>query len=187
MTAADQGSTMRITGQPMPPFWIRVLLGIAMIIAGFMVLGDVVFFTVISTMFIGWMAIFAGGFEIVHAFWTKGWGGFLWQLVLGILYLAFGIVLITQPAISAMILTYVFGLLLLASGIVRVLIGISFWRHAGWLMLISGLFGILAGLVILTGFPATGLWVLGLLLGIDLLSHGISWLAYAWQPATRAG
>jgi uncharacterized membrane protein HdeD (DUF308 family) len=51
-------------------------------------------------------------------------------------------------------------------------------------MLASGLFGVLAGLVILTGFPMTGLWVLGLLLGIDLLSHGIGWLTLAWRPVT---
>ena len=33
----------------------------------------------------------------------------------------------------------------------------------------------------------TGLWVLGLLLGVDLMSHGIAWLTYAWQPAARDG
>jgi uncharacterized membrane protein HdeD (DUF308 family) len=156
-----------------------------MIVAGFLVLGDIALFTVISTIFIGWMAIFAGGFEVVHAFWTKGWGGFLWQLVLGILYIAFGIVLITQPVASALILTYVLGLLLVASGIVRIFVGISHWRQAGWLMLISGIFGILAGFVILTGFPATGFWVLGLVLGIDLLLHGVGWLTYAWWPRAR--
>jgi uncharacterized membrane protein HdeD (DUF308 family) len=32
----------------------------------------------------------------------------------------------------------------------------------------------------------TGLMVLGVLLGIDLLSHGIGWLTFAWTPAARA-
>jgi uncharacterized membrane protein HdeD (DUF308 family) len=31
----------------------------------------------------------------------------------------------------------------------------------------------------------TGLWVLGFLLGVDLISHGIGWLAYARQPTAR--
>jgi len=96
------------------------------------------------------------------------------------------VVLVGQPVASALILTYVLGLLLLISGIVRILLGISHWREAGWIMLLSGAFGVLAGLVILTGFPATGLWVLGFLLGIDLISHGIGWLAYAWRPTTRS-
>jgi len=185
MATIDNSSPMGVTNLPAPPFWVCVLLGLVMILAGFFVLGDVMLVTVISTIFIGWVAIIAGAFEIVHAFWTKGWGGFVWQVLLGILYIAFGVVLVGQPVASALILTYVLGMMLLISGLVRILIGISRWREAGWIMLLSGVFGVLAGLVILTGFPMTGLWVLGFLLGVDLISHGIGWLAYAWKPSTR--
>ena len=185
MSTYQNSTTMPLTRLPSPPLWLCILLGIFMIVAGFLVLGDVVFFTLISTLFIGWMAIFTGAFEIIHAFWTKGWGGFAWQVLLGILYIAVGVVIMNQPVTSALILTYVLGLLLLISGVVRVLLGFSHWKEAGWIMLLSGLFGILAGLVILTGFPMTGLWVLGFLLGVDLISHGLGWLTYAWQPAAR--
>ena len=185
MTAYDSSSRTGVGSLPVPPFWICVLLGLVMIVAGILVLGDVVLVTVISTMFIGWVSIFTGGFEVIHAFWTKGWGGFVWQVLLGILYIAVGVVLVSQPVVSALIVTYVLGLVLLISGIVRILLGISHWREAGWIMLLSGIFGVLAGLVILTGFPMTGLWVLGFLLGVDLISHGIGWLAYAWRPAAR--
>lgn len=185
MTTYDDKSAMRLAAPAAPPLWMCLLIGIVMIITGLLVLGDVTLFTVISTMFIGSMAIVAGAFEIVHAFWTRGWGGFAWQLLLGAVYVAFGIVLLSQPVAGALLLTYVLGLLLLISGLARMLVGISHWQQAGWVMLVSGLFGVFAGLVILTGFPATGLWVLGLLLGIDLMSHGIGWLTYAWLPATR--
>src|SRR4029453_12594688 len=113
------------------------------------------------------MAIVAGAFEIIHAFWTKGWGGFLWQILLGALYIAFGVVLWSQPVSGAMILTFALGLMLMISGMVRAYVSVTHWQDAGWLMLLSGVFGILAGAVIVTGFPASGLWVLGLLLGID--------------------
>ena len=186
MATIDDSSPMRVINLPAPPFWVCVLLGLVMILAGFLILGDVMLVTVVSTIFIGWVSIFAGVFEIVHAFWTKGWGGFLWQVLLGILYIAFGAVLVGQPVASALILTYVLGMVLLISGIVRILLGISHWREAGWIMLLSGIFGVLAGLVILTGFPMTGMWVLGFLLGVDLISHGIGWLAYAWRPVARS-
>jgi uncharacterized membrane protein HdeD (DUF308 family) len=182
MTTYDNSSSLR---SATPPLWVCVLLGIVMILAGIIVLGDVVLVSVISTMFIGWAAIVIGAFEVIHAFWTKGWGGFVWQVVLGILYVAFGVVIVSQPVASALILTYVLGLCLLISGIVRILLGFSHWREAGWVMLSSGLFGVLAGLIILTGFPMTGLWVLGLLLGVDLITHGLGWLTYASQPTAR--
>jgi uncharacterized membrane protein HdeD (DUF308 family) len=182
MTTYDNNSRIGATNFTAPPFWVCVLLGIVMIVAGFLVLGDIMLVTIVSTIFIGWVSIITGAFEIVHAFWTKGWGGFVWRVLLGILYVAFGVVLVSQPIASALILTYVLGMVFLISGIVRILLGISHWREAGWIMLMSGAFGVLAGLVILTGFPMTGLWVLGLLLGVDLISHGIGWLAYAWRP-----
>jgi len=183
MASYDSSSRTGAGRLAAPPFWICVLLGLVMIAAGFLVLGDIMLVTLISTIFIGWVSIFTGAFEVIHAFWTKGWGGFLWQVLLGILYIAFGIVLVSQPAASALILTYVLGLVLVVSGFVRILIGITHWREAGWIILLSGVFGVLAGLVILTGWPVTGLWVIGFLLGVDLIAHGLGWLVYAWKPA----
>jgi uncharacterized membrane protein HdeD (DUF308 family) len=170
-----------------PPKWVRVLLGLVLILAGLFVLGDVVLATLISTIFIGIMALVAGAFEIVHAFWTKGWGGFLWQLLLGALYVGAGLVLLSEPVSGALILTYVLGLMLVISGFVRAALSFRHWEGAGWIMLLSGIIGVLAGFVILSGFPATGLWVLGFVLGVDLIMHGAAWFAYAWlAPAPRA-
>ena len=95
MTTYDNSSRTGAGNRPAPSFWICVLLGIVMIGAGILVLGDIMLVTLISTIFIGWVSIFTGAFEIVHAFWTKGWGGFLWQVLLGVLYIAFGAVLVS--------------------------------------------------------------------------------------------
>jgi uncharacterized membrane protein HdeD (DUF308 family) len=161
-----------------PPTWLRVILGLGLILAGVVVLADVTTATLIKTMLIAVVAIAAGAFEIVHAFWARGWGELVWQIILGALYVAFGLVMLNQPVQGALILTYVLGLLLLASGVVRMLVSFRRWRDGGWIMLISGLFGVFAGLVILSQWPISGLWVLGLLLGIDLISHGVAWLAF---------
>src|ERR1700756_5686087 len=97
MTPYAHSAPKGATGLPQPPRWVCVLLGLFMVFAGLMVLGDVAFFTVISALFIGWMAISSGPFEIFHACWTKGWGCFVWQVLLGVLYIAFGIILVSQP------------------------------------------------------------------------------------------
>lgn len=183
MTVYDSGSDVETLDAP--PLWVCVLLGIVMIAAGIFALSDVVLATIISVKLIGLAAIAAGAFEIIHAFWTKGWGGLLWQILLGALYLAFGLVLLTQPASGALILTYFLGALLLASGIIRCVLSFAHWQQGGWMMLISGAFGLLAGVLILFGFPTMSLWILGFLLGVDLLSHGVAWLLYAFQPVRR--
>ena len=179
------GSRSGIEAFGPPPLWVCALLGVVMIAAGIFALSDVVFATIISVKLIGLTAIAAGGFEIMHAFWTKGWGGFLWQILLGTLYLAFGLVLLTQPASGALILTSFLGAVLLASGAIRCVLSFAYWRQNGWMMLISGAFALIAGALILFGFPTIGVWALGFLLGVDLISHGLAWLLYALQSARR--
>src|SRR5262245_8212797 len=131
MTTYDAGTS---TGLYAPPTWVRVLLGIVLILGGLFVLGDIALATFISTLLIGYTAIVVGAFEIVHAFWTKGWGGFIWQTLLGALYIAFGLMVVRQPLSGALILTFVLGLVLVASGVVRLIVGVRQWRDSGWIM-----------------------------------------------------
>lgn len=183
MTVYDSRSDIDALGPP--TFWVCALLGIVMIAAGVFALSDVAFATIVSVKLIGLTAIAAGAFEIMHAFWTKGWGGFPWQIILGALYLAFGLVLLTQPASGALILTYFLGALLIASGVIRCMLSFAYWRKNGWMMLISGVFGLLAGVLILFSFPAISVWALGFLFGVDLISHGLAWLLHALQSVRR--
>ena len=169
-----------------PPAWSRMLLGTVLIFAGVFVLGDVMVATLISAIFIGIVAIIAGAFEIIYAFWTKGWGRFLWQIFLGILYVAFGLTLVSEPVSGALTLTFILGLLLVVSGSVRIFFALRHWSERGWTMLLSGVLGLVAGLVILAKWPMSGLLVLGILLGIDLIVHGVAWLTFSWRREVRA-
>ena len=179
MTAESAGS---IAGRTQP-MWLCLLLGLVFIVIGIVVLGDVVGATLLSAVLIGLCAIAGGLFELLHAFWTKGWGGLVVHILLGLLYVAGGIVLVSQPASGAAFLTWVLGVVILTSGIVRTVIGFRRLAKLGWLLLVSGIFGIVAGLVILSGWPVTGLWVIGFLIGVDLVLHGVGWLALALRPA----
>ena len=174
------------SGLTTPPIWMRTLLGIVLILAGIIVLGDIALATIVSTMLLGITAVVAGVFEAMHAFGTKGWGDFVWRILLGLLYVAFGIVLLSQPVSGALILTFFLGLLLGVSGLVRIVLGLQHRHDMGWIMLLSGVFGVVAGLIILANWPVTGLWVLGFFLGVDLITHGVAWLLYSWLPVARA-
>jgi uncharacterized membrane protein HdeD (DUF308 family) len=187
MTSHPAGSTSVAEGVTTPPTWVRVLLGIVLVAAGVIVLADLALVAAVSSIFIGSVAVAVGAFEILHAYWTKGAGGLPSKALLGVLYMAVGIVLLSQPGSGALILTYALGLLLLLSGLVRMRLGVGSWQENGWVMLLSGVFGVLAGLAVLTGFPKTTLWGLAVLLGIDLMSHGAAWLSLAWPSSADGG
>lgn len=166
------------------PFWVYVVLGIAMAVAGAFALGDTAIASLISAKFIGVCAIFAGTFTATHAFWTKGWTGFTWRVLLGAFYLALGIVLLLNPGSNQTILTWLFALLLGASGVVRVYLGFVNFSKLSLPLLLSGIFGIVAAAIVFAGWPISGLWAMGLLIGLDLLLQGAAWIVFAWRPAT---
>lgn len=166
-------------------WWWFALLGIVLIAGGMFMLGDIVAATVVSTIFIGAVFVVMGAFQIVEAFSTKTWSGALLSVVLGVLYVFAGIVLWANPLAAAVSLTLLVAAVLIASGFVRLWLAYRHWHAMGGMLTISGIIAILAGVMIFAGWPASGLWVLGLLLAIDVLFQGFSWLMFGFAIRPR--
>lgn len=160
-----------------PSWWTALLVGIVFIVAGIIVLGDVVLATVISAFLIGVLLIIAGISEVFQAFSAQYWRGFFLRALIGILYIICGLMLVSDPARASVTLTLIFALALIGSGLVRIVQSFQYWQWYGVLLLLSGIVGVAAGLVILSNWPLSGLWVLGLVVGVDLVLHGIWWLS----------
>jgi uncharacterized membrane protein HdeD (DUF308 family) len=173
-------------GEPAPKsWWLYLLLGIALIIGGAFVLGDVVFASVISAVFIAWALVIVGAFQVVHAFSAVGWKGFVLDLLIGALYIVAGYFLLANPLAATLKLTLLLGIIWIVSGLFRIVLAGVLWRQAGWSLLISGIIGALAGGIILAEWPSSGLWVLGLVLGVDLIVHGFAWIAYSFSIPSK--
>ncbi len=156
--------------------WI-VALGVTYLIVGFIALGSVVTATVASVLVVGVMMIVAGVAEVFNAFQIKSWGKFLLWGLLGLLYIVAGFVTFENPLFAAALLTLMLGALLVASGIVRIILAFSMKRETPWmLVLLSAVITLLLGLLILAHWPVSGLYILGLFLGIDLVMAGVGWI-----------
>jgi uncharacterized membrane protein HdeD (DUF308 family) len=165
--------------------WI-VALGIVYVIAGFVALGSVVFATVATVFVVGIMMLIAGAAEVVNAFQIKSWGKFLLWLLLGVLYIVAGFVTFENPLLAAALLTLLLGFSLVASGIMRIVLAFSMKEGTPWLWVaLSGVITLLLGLVILAHWPVSGLYILGLFLGIDLVIAGASWIGIGFGLRRR--
>ena len=156
--------------------WI-VALGVVYVIAGFIALGSVVFATVVSVFVVGVMMLIAGVAEVINAFQIKTWGKFLLWLLLGALYIVAGFVTFENPLLAAAVLTLLLGFALLASGVMRIVLAFSMKEEMPWIWVaVSGLITLLLGLVILAHWPVSGLYILGIFLGVDLIMAGVGWI-----------
>jgi uncharacterized membrane protein HdeD (DUF308 family) len=135
--------------------------------------------TVASMVVFGWLLIFAGVFEFVAAFMVGRWGGFFLHLLIAVLFAVVGITMLTRPVISAESWTLVIATLFLVAGLYQLIS--SLWAHLpgwGW-QASSGIVATILGVLLLAGWPATGLWVIGLFVGIDLVFFGWAWIMLA--------
>jgi uncharacterized membrane protein HdeD (DUF308 family) len=167
--------------------WI-VALGIVFMIAGVVALGSVIMATETAVLVVGIMMVMAGVAEIIAAFNVKDWGKFAIWMLLGLLYVAAGVICWLNPIMAATTLTLFLGIALIFGGIVR---GFLAWqmREAGkpwgWVV-VSALITLLLGLMIVAKWPYSSLYTLGVFLGIDLIFIGSGWLTIGLALKKRA-
>ncbi len=156
--------------------WI-VALGIVYLIAGLVALGSVLIATVTTVYVVGIMMLVSGAAEVVNAFQVKTWGKFILWALLGVLYIIAGVATFQNPLLAAAFLTLLLGAVLVASGIMRTVLAFYMREGTPWVwVVLSGLVTLLLGFVILYQWPVSSLYILGLLLGIDLVFTGTSWI-----------
>jgi uncharacterized membrane protein HdeD (DUF308 family) len=147
-------------------------LGIVLIALGAVSISASGLVTLASVVFFGWLLVIGGAGVAIHAFWAKRWSGFFLQLLSGLLYLIVGWMLAARPGLGALTLTLIFAVSLVVQGAFRIGTAVS-TRMDGWgSLLVSGIITLILGLMIWNQWPLSGLWVIGLFVGIDLIFYG---------------
>lgn len=167
--------------------WL-LALGIAYVLAGTIGLGMSVMLTLASVILFGAFLVAGGVFEVIHAFQASGWRGRLPAILIGLAYGAAGILIFLDPVAASEGLTLMLGVLLLIIGIVRLALAFGMKGHKGWVWpALSGVLSIVLAAMIISKWPASGLWVIGLFVAIELIFQGWSciFLALAARAAAK--
>jgi uncharacterized membrane protein HdeD (DUF308 family) len=147
-------------------------LGIALIVLGMIALGASMFTTVASVLMFGWLLIVGGALELAHGFVRRAWSGFFLDVLSGVLYLVVGFLFVSNPLEAAVTLTLMLALALIFVGIMRIVVAVSSgFQHWVWLLL-NGIITLVLGVLIWRQWPESGLWVIGLFIGIDMIFYG---------------
>jgi uncharacterized membrane protein HdeD (DUF308 family) len=143
------------------------------------------------TIVIGWLLVVSGVFHIADAFHAKGAGSFAWRFLVGLVFIVGGLDIAFVPLRGLLTLTFVLSIILLVQGVIGI---VSFFRHrtmhgAGW-VLFNALVTLLLGGIIWWDGPGAAVWVIGTLVGINLIFSGISrlmiWFAIRKSLTTAA-
>ncbi len=131
---------------------------------------------------LGWLFLIGGGMGLATTMMARSAAGFWWALASAIASIAVGAVLIGWPIGSVISLTFVLTAFLVADGFIMIMFGIEHRRQLsqrwGWFV-VNGVLDLLLAGIILAALPASAVWALGLLVGIDMLFGGYSLVASA--------
>jgi uncharacterized membrane protein HdeD (DUF308 family) len=129
--------------------------------------------SVATAIFIGWILIIAGAFLVAAAFSAHSIGTVVLRLLWAALTVIVGVWLIVEPDNGTLTLTLVLGIYFLFMGLTRIAVAFAArgQQNAG-LVGLSGVCGLIIGILILVKFPSSADWAIGLLVGIDLIFAG---------------
>ncbi len=153
-----------------------VALGIVQILLGMIALGASVFATLVTVVFFGWLLLSGGVLSVVHAFWQKDWSGFFIDLAMGILYAIVGFMVVGNPVATAETLTLLIAVFLFMGGIFRITAALTGKFQNSFWVLLNGVVTLALGIMIWRQWPLSGLWVIGLFVGIEMVFYGWSLL-----------
>jgi uncharacterized membrane protein HdeD (DUF308 family) len=157
--------------------WILFLIqGVMLTALGLLAIGAPLLATIVVVKLAGWLFFIGGIVGLVSFFTGRDVPGSVWSFVTSALAVLAGIYLLRQPFTGMLSLTLVLAAFFIAQGVSQIFAALAHRRALkswGWVLL-SGIVDLILAGIILMGWPETSTWVVGLLVGINLLMFGVS-------------
>ena len=156
---------------------IPMTAGVLMIIGGAFALCAALLTSFVSVFYIAGSLIVVGVLELVAGFRLRDRGPTIALAAAGIFAVLAGVLLLARPLQGLMSLTLLLAGYLFASGLFRGITAIGD-RYPGWGWDVAyGLVSILLGSYVAASWPISSLWVLGTVVGVEIIARGVSLVA----------
>jgi uncharacterized membrane protein HdeD (DUF308 family) len=165
--------------------WI-VLFGLVVLCLGLAALVLVVSATIASVFMIAIFMIIAGGAEIAVGLSARDWGHFFLWIIAGLFYIVAGAFALAQPFVAAAVFTLALGIAMLTTGLIRIYFGLRIAKASRGMVVLAGAVTSVVGFLILIGWPSNTFYILGLLIGLDLVFWGAGWVAFGLRLRAHA-
>jgi uncharacterized membrane protein HdeD (DUF308 family) len=137
---------------------------------------------------VAWLLMFSGAVHLVFAWHTRTTGGFVWELLLGILYIGVGAYTLVHPVAGLASLTLILAIYLFAEAVLELVLSFRLrpMRGSNWL-LFDGIVTLILAILIWRTWPSSTEWVIGTLVGISMLFSGVSRLVLSLAARRALG
>jgi len=154
------------------------VFGAVLITLGIFAVMAPLFSGIATTVLVGLLLLTGGIIEAIFAFRAPSLGKGALTFLFGGLAVAAGVLTLMRPGEGLGALTIILAAYFVAAGIVDVILAFRVRPQGGWgWALFSGIISIALGAFIVAQWPVSGIWAVGVYVGVRLLMHG--WLLMA--------
>ncbi len=151
--------------------WI-LMFGCISVLAGMIAITYSVIATLVTVIFLAGLLIFSGLIELIYVLRHRERAHVILYLLEALLAIIVGALLLQSPERGAIVLTMLLAVYFVLAGAFRIVGAMALHLpHRGWL-LASGIINLALGIIVWGGWPVSGLWVLGMLIGINMIFSG---------------
>ena len=159
-----------------------LLEGVLLVIAGVLALVYPYIASVTLVFLLGWILVISGVLQGIGLIGAKDVPHFWLQLVSAVLAILIGVLLLRNPDAGLLIMTVLLIVFFVVEGISKIVFALNIRPFMGWTwVLLSGVIGLLLGAYLWANMPLSSEWVLGVLLGIQLIVEGAALAYLAWK------
>jgi len=153
-------------------------LSILMLLAGVLAIALPPAAGIAVVIVVAWLLTFSGVVHLVFAWHTRTTRGFVWGLLLGILYIFVGIYMLVHPVAGLASLTLLLAIYLFVEAVLEFILSFRLRPMPGsnWL-LFDGIVTLILAILIWRTWPSSTEWVIGTLVGISMLFSGAARLS----------
>ena len=159
-----------------------LLQGVLMIVAGILALVYPLVASVAMVFLLGWILIISGVLQGIGLIGARDVPHYWLSLISAVLAIVIGLLLLRQPDSGLLLMTVLLIVYFMVEGISKVIFALTIrpFPNWGW-VLASGIVGIVLAVYLWANMPVSSEWVLGVLLGILLVSEGVALAYLAWK------
>ena len=176
----EQASVDALFGELQHNWGWLLAAGVLSIVLGTIGLGMSFGLTMASVLFFGVILAVGGAIELVQSFKSRGWKSFVLHVAIALLHVVAGLAIVNDPLLASSLITLLLACAIIGVGSARIVMALQHRGTAGWFVLaLSGVVSIALGVMILSQWPVSGMWVIGLFIAIQLIFNGFSEVSLA--------
>lgn len=159
-----------------------LIQGVLLVVAGVLAIIAPVFASLGVVVLLAWILIISGVLQGIGLIGARHVPHFWLQLISAVLAVLIGVLLLRSPGGGLLIMTMLLIVYFMVEGISKVIFALTIRPFPSWgWVLASGLVGIVLAFLLWANMPLTSDWLLGLMLGVLLVSEGTALTYLAWQ------